>query len=104
MKLGADVAAVDSLSRVVNDESQRLQTSLRTVDGMVATVWWQGPDADRFRSVRASNAISVNRNATALVRFPNLSRTNPAATGDTPLILSSASRISRICDSSPGVS
>src|SRR3954452_17753656 len=50
MKLGADVAAVDSLGRVVNDESERLRRSLRTVDGMVVTVWWQGADADRFRT------------------------------------------------------
>src|SRR4051812_25338745 len=49
MKLGADVAAVDSLSRAFNDQSHRLQGSLRTIDGMVVTVWWQGPDADRFR-------------------------------------------------------
>src|SRR4051794_35579764 len=55
MKLGADVAAVDALSRAVNDESQQLQRSLRTVDHMVATVWWQGADADRLRSTWAGD-------------------------------------------------
>ena len=57
----------------------------------------------RIRLKRRASAISVNRSATALVKFPILLPITPAAIGDTPLILSSACRTSLMCDSSLGV-
>ncbi len=45
---------------------------------------------------------NVRRRATALVRLPSRSLRMPAMTGVTPLVLSSASRISAMCRSSLG--
>ena len=50
MKLGADVQGLDTAARSVTGSARRLHASVQSVDRMVRSLWWEGGDADRFRS------------------------------------------------------
>lgn len=49
-QLGADVEQLDALSRRFRDSAEQLRTLTRQLGSQVHQAWWQGQDADRFRS------------------------------------------------------
>ena len=49
-QLGADVEQLDLLSRKFDEEAQRIETAVSAISAQVLSIWWQGPDADRFRN------------------------------------------------------
>lgn len=48
-QLGADVAALEDLSRRMNETSSDVEAKLSELTAKLADTWWQGPDAERFR-------------------------------------------------------
>src|SRR5690349_3734069 len=61
--LGADVDALDALSRTFEQESRRLLGSVTAIDATMRSAWWSGNDATRFDSewqrTHASSVRSV---------------------------------------------
>ena len=47
--MGADVDALGSLARLFQCEAQKICASVQAINSQVHSVWWHGPDADRFR-------------------------------------------------------
>lgn len=47
---GADVEALDNLSRKFEEESGKIQQATSTISSQLQSVWWKGPDAERFKS------------------------------------------------------
>lgn len=49
-QLGADVDALDGLARRFNTAVTELQGIMNSIGSQVTGAWWQGADADNFRS------------------------------------------------------
>ena len=49
-KLGADVEQLDTLAKKFDQESEQLTQAISQIGSQVKSVWWEGRDADRFRS------------------------------------------------------
>lgn len=49
-KLGADVEQLDNLARKFDQEAEQLNQAINQINSQVRSVWWEGRDADRFRS------------------------------------------------------
>ena len=49
-QLGADVEQLDQLSRKFDQEAQQIAQATQQISSQVNSVWWKGPDADRFRN------------------------------------------------------
>jgi uncharacterized protein YukE len=47
---GADVEQLEQLARKFDEESKNIRQAMTTVTGQMGQTWWQGPDANRFRS------------------------------------------------------
>ena len=48
-QLGADVEQLEMLSRKFDEESQKIEATISVIGSQIASTWWQGADADRFR-------------------------------------------------------
>ena len=49
-QLGADVEQLDVLGRRFDEEAQKIEGTVSTITSQLASTWWQGSDAERFRS------------------------------------------------------
>ena len=49
-QLGADVEALDQLARRFEEEAQKIEQTVSIISGQLNNTWWQGTDAERFRS------------------------------------------------------
>ena len=49
-KLGADVEQLDTLAKKFDQEAEQLTQAVSQIGSQVKSVWWEGRDADRFRS------------------------------------------------------
>ena len=49
-QLGADVEELDRLARTFQEEAAKIEQATARISSQVNSVWWKGPDADRFRS------------------------------------------------------
>lgn len=49
-KLGADVEQMDTLARKFDQEAEQLTQAINQIGSQVKSTWWEGRDADRFRS------------------------------------------------------
>jgi len=49
-KMGADVEQLDTLAKKFDTEAEQLNQTINQIGSQVKPVWWQGRDADRFRS------------------------------------------------------
>lgn len=49
-QLGADVEALDQLARRFDEEAAKIEQTVSIISSQVNSTWWQGTDADRFRS------------------------------------------------------
>jgi len=50
VQLGADVEQLDTLSQKFNTVAGEIQQMMTALGGQIDGAWWQGGDADRFRS------------------------------------------------------
>jgi uncharacterized protein YukE len=48
-RLGADVEALDRLARLLSVSRQSVEGMLSDIERAIASAWWEGPDAERFR-------------------------------------------------------
>ncbi|MFM7069212.1 MAG: hypothetical protein ACKOYM_07100 [Actinomycetes bacterium] len=49
-QLGLDPQQLGVLAKSLQRESGTIRTLARQLDGQLRAAWWQGPDADKFRS------------------------------------------------------
>ena len=49
-QLGADVEQLEALSKRFKAEAQTIEQMVGKISGEIKNVWWQGLDADQFRS------------------------------------------------------
>ena len=49
-QLGNDPEQLDQLSKKFEQEAQQIQQATQQISNQVNSVWWKGPDADRFRN------------------------------------------------------
>lgn len=49
-QLGADVEQLDMLGRKFDEEATKIEATISTISSQIASTWWQGADADRFRN------------------------------------------------------
>ena len=49
-QLGNDPEQLDQLSKKFEQEAQQIQQATQQISSQVNSVWWKGPDADRFRN------------------------------------------------------
>jgi WXG100 family type VII secretion target len=49
-QLGADVEQLDQLSKKFEQEAQQISQATQQISNQVQSVWWKGPDADKFRN------------------------------------------------------
>jgi uncharacterized protein YukE len=49
-QLGADVEQLDQLSKTFEQEAQQIAQATAKITSQVNSVWWKGPDAERFKS------------------------------------------------------
>lgn len=49
-RLGADISQMHDLSRTMRGEADKILSSISTIKGRLDSTWWEGPDAQRFRS------------------------------------------------------
>ncbi len=49
-QLGADVEQLDALARRFNEVASQIEQMVGQLGGQIHSAWWQGGDADRFRS------------------------------------------------------
>jgi len=75
-KLGADVEALDTLSRKFDEESGKIQQAITMIASQLSAAWWEGPDAQRFREDWESNhRQALQRLGEALTQAANHCRT-----------------------------
>lgn len=60
-QLGADVEQLDMLGRRFDEEAQKIEATISTITSQIQATWWQGPDAERFRSQWESADTSALR-------------------------------------------
>lgn len=60
-QLGADVEQLDMLGRKFDEEAQKIEATISTITSQIASTWWQGADAERFRSQWESADTSALR-------------------------------------------
>ncbi|MFV0308281.1 MAG: WXG100 family type VII secretion target [Desertimonas sp.] len=60
-KMGADPEQLDQLKSKFNTEAGKLDEVVRTIGAKVNEVYWEGPDATRFRGEWDSNYASQLR-------------------------------------------
>lgn len=48
-QLGADVEALDRLSKKFNEESEKIRQAVSQITSQVQGVWWKGQDAEKFK-------------------------------------------------------
>ena len=81
-QLGADVEQLDSLANRFNAVADELDGMVNQLGSQIHSAWWQGSDADRFRSdwdgQYRSNLIAVSTRlrdtATAITQQANQQR------------------------------
>lgn len=49
-QLGADPEELERLSKKFEQEAQQIQQAQQQITNQVNSVWWKGPDADKFRN------------------------------------------------------
>jgi uncharacterized protein YukE len=49
-QLGNDPEQLDHLSKKFEQEAQQIAQATQQISSQVNSVWWKGPDADRFRN------------------------------------------------------
>lgn len=49
-QLGADADQLEVLARRLGAAASQIEAAMSSLDSEVAAVWWQGKDADRFRT------------------------------------------------------
>jgi uncharacterized protein YukE len=54
-QLGADVEALERLSRKFDGESRRLEEAIERIQAQVVATWWEGRDAQQFKDAWASD-------------------------------------------------
>ena len=60
-QLGADVDALDQLARKCEEEAQKIEQTVSIISSQLHNTWWQGTDAERFRSDWESTHTSALR-------------------------------------------
>ena len=60
-QLGADVEQLEMLGRKFDEEGQKIETTISSITSQVASTWWQGTDAERFRNQWESTDTSTLR-------------------------------------------
>ncbi len=50
MRLGADVEALDHLSRTFQTEAAKIQQAIANISRDLGSAWWEGNDANRFKN------------------------------------------------------
>lgn len=48
-QLGADVEALDRLSKKFNQEAEAIRQAVSQITSQVQGVWWKGQDAEKFK-------------------------------------------------------
>lgn len=66
-KLGLDVDEMQVLVKALQTEADHLDATVKTVTSKVQAVWWEGPDAQRFKTQEwAAHAKALAAAATSL--------------------------------------
>ena len=60
-QLGADVEQLEVLGRKFDEEAQKIEATISVIGSQIASTWWQGADAERFRSQWESADVSSLR-------------------------------------------
>ena len=60
-QLGADVEQLDLLGRRFDEEAQKIEATVSTITSQLGSTWWQGADAERFRTQWESTDTSALR-------------------------------------------
>lgn len=60
-QLGADVEALDVLARRFDEEAAKIEQTISIINSQLHSTWWQGTDAERFRSDWESSHTSALR-------------------------------------------
>lgn len=74
-QLGADVEQLDQLSRKFDEAAQQISTATQQITSQVNSVWWKGPDAERFKSEwQGQHAAQLKRISEALRQIGQVAR------------------------------
>jgi hypothetical protein len=66
-RLGLDVDQMTTLVRTLKAEADQLDGTIKTVTARVREVWWEGPDATRFKGTEwVAHAKALGAAATSL--------------------------------------
>lgn len=65
-QLGADVEQLAALSRKFNEVAGQIESMAQQITSQVESAWWQGRDADRFRSEWRSHQSQLKNAAQRL--------------------------------------
>lgn len=49
-QLGADPEQLDQLSKKFDTEAQQIATATQQITSQLNSVWWKGPDAEKFKN------------------------------------------------------
>lgn len=60
-QLGADVEQLEMLGRKFDEEGQKIEATISAITSQLASTWWQGTDAERFRNQWESTDTSTLR-------------------------------------------
>jgi WXG100 family type VII secretion target len=67
-QLGADVEQLDGLARRFQEESSQVDQLISRITSQINEVWWQGPDAERFKSEWQGTFTQQLRNISTALR------------------------------------
>jgi hypothetical protein len=66
-RLGLDVDQMTTLVRTLKTEADQLEATIKAVTARVREVWWEGPDATRFKGTDwVAHAKALTAAATSL--------------------------------------
>ena len=65
-QLGLDPEAMQTLSRSMTAEADKVDNAAKTLDGRIRGVWWKGKDADQFKGDWEGHKRTLTQVADAL--------------------------------------